>query len=240
MRLPSYNLLYFKNLLDLAFLRFFEEYNDSFLKNEKEEYVLVKNLSIQELEKFFEKEILKTLSRILKPYDLLSSPDFYFIIGACQPKNNFLINFKEGYFPSKLQKVLEDKYSLKYLLKEKDIKIDNLKFNEACQNIFNKFFSDESFQKRNPILKNAIFIQHKNLDCYSMFKILKCIFGKANCKNLKEEFFKDMNPPIIAINDLIDKYINNKIAANKDRRFKKMYEEIKQYLGLKIQEIQGK
>lgn len=199
----------------------------------------MQNLNLQELEEFFTASVLKSLSKILKPYDMLVSPDFYFIIGACNPKDNFLLNFKEGYFPSKLERLIQDKYSLKYLLKEKDIKIDSLKFNEACLNVFKKFFSDELFLKRHQLLKNVVFIQHSKLDCYSLFKILKCILGRVNCHNLHDELFKGITSPIVAVNDLIDKYIHNKIQANKDARFKKMYSEIKQFVELRIQEIQS-
>jgi hypothetical protein len=33
--LPKYNLLYYKALLDKCFARFFDEYNDKFIKNDK-------------------------------------------------------------------------------------------------------------------------------------------------------------------------------------------------------------
>jgi len=123
------------------------------------------------------------------------------------------------------------------LLKEKDIVIDMVQFNEACCEVFNKMFAEDNAAKMQ--LSNLVFLTHKSLDCYSMFKILKCIFGKANCVNLRDELFSDVSSPIVAVNDLIDKSIHNKIAANKDKRFKKMYEEVKQFVEMKVRRSEG-
>ena len=71
---------------------------------------------------------------------------------------------------------------------------------------------------------------HKNLDCYSMFKIVKSIFGKQNCVNLQKEMFVGQKKPLIAVNDLIDKYIHNKTALSNIQEFRIAYEEVKQYL----------
>lgn len=232
MKLPKYHLLYFKNLLDIAFTKFFDEYNSLFIKD-ADTYVLSKTFSITELEKFFNRVIMQELNKIVHPYDIIANPDYYVIIGACQPKNNFLLKFKDGYFPAKLEKMINSDYSIKYLLKEKDIIIDTLKFNEACINVFNKFFNDQIYSKKYNY-QNVIFIKHNQLDCYSMFKVLKCIFGKTNCINIFVERYNKVNSPIIAVNDLIDKYINQKLKANKDPQFKRIFIDVKQFIQLRI------
>ena len=111
-------------------------------------------------------------------------------------------------------------------------------FNDACCNVFNKLFTEE---KENVVprelKRNLIFLTHRKLDCYSMFKVLKCIFGRANCVNLKEVLFNDMNSPIVAVNELIDKSIHNKLLANKDPEFKNIFEEVKQFVELKMQQL---
>lgn len=233
MMLPSYNLLYFKNILDVAFLQFFNDCNDKFVKID-DQYVLAENFNIAQLEAYFFNVVVKVLNEIVKPYDLVRSPEVYFIIGACQPKDNFLLKYKGEDFPLKLQKTIYDEYSLKYLLKEKDVEIDLVKFNEACINVFNKIFSSSNSLKAR---KNVIFISHKKLDCYSMFKVLKCILGKSRCKNLFKEKFNDVKSPIVAVNDLIDLNIHSKMKANHDQEFKAIVDEIKQFLNLKLLEL---
>ena len=225
MRLPRFHLLYFKDLLDLAFIQFFDKFNDKFVRI-GDEYHLGESISLQNIEKCFRNTIDLTLKRLVVPYDTLNSPDFYFIIGACQPKDNYLLKFRRSDFPKKLNALISSKLQLKYILKEKDIKIDTIKFNEACCNIFNHYFLGQSQIKE----RNLVFLAHKNLDCYSMLKMLKFMFGKANCVNMKKEHFSQTNSPIVAINDLIDKNIHCKAEANKDPKFKKIFKEIQQYV----------
>ena len=76
--------------------------------------------------------IVDELKKHVKPVDVLKS-DMYFIIGSCFPASNFLLKYKLSnvYFPAKLEKFIEDNSSIKYVLKEKDIKVDILAFNNA-------------------------------------------------------------------------------------------------------------
>lgn len=141
-----------------------------------------------------------------------------------------MLNFKDDTFPKKLMDAINGKLHLKYFLREQDIVIDMVQFNEACCEVFNKMFFGNAIKAK----KHVFFLTHKNLDCYSMFKILKCIFGRANCINMRDMFFQDVQSPIIAVNDLIDKSIHNKMQANKDKRFKKLFNEVKQFVDMKL------
>jgi hypothetical protein len=61
------------------------------------------------------------------------------------PKDNMLLQCKgKQYFPAKLQSMIDADWQIKWLLKEKDIKIDIIKFNDACMQVFNKMFSDKN------------------------------------------------------------------------------------------------
>lgn len=231
--MPKFNLLYFKNLLDISLCKFFELYNDDFQKiNGK--YVL-STISKSKLVSIFRTLIIQTLKEHLIEYDILH-PNYYLIIGACNPKDNILLSNKEqSYFPVKLQKCIDSEYKLKYLLKEKDIDIDIIQFNDICLEIFNDFFAKNKVGKYfgKQFEKNVIFITHKHLDCYTMFKVLKSIFGKANCVNMYLEKFSNQKLPIVAINDLIDRYIHDKKSLNKNDQFKNIISEINNYLKLK-------
>lgn len=229
MRLPKYHLLYFKCLLDVAFIEFFDKHNDQFAKQDGK-YFFCGMMSKQAIEDFFMESVQKQLDALIEPFDIIRSPNYYFIIGACQPRDNFLLNFKDDTFPKKLMDAINGKLHLKYFLREQDIVIDMVQFNEACCEVFNKMFFGNAIKAK----KHVFFLTHKNLDCYSMFKILKCIFGRANCINMRDMFFQDVQSPIIAVNDLIDKSIHNKMQANKDKRFKKLFDEVKQFVDMKL------
>ena len=62
-----------------------------------------------------------------------------------------------------------------------------------------------------------------------MFKVIKYIYGRNSCVNVWKDEFKDKRQCITAVNDLIDKYVNNKTAMNKSRKFKNIVEEVRQY-----------
>lgn len=229
---PKINLLYFKAVLDAVFVRFFDLYNNSFT-NIDGNYYLKEEVPYSRLVKIFRELAVDELKKHINKFNILS-PHYYVIIGACMPKDNILLKYKDsGYFPEKLDKLLKADYQLKYSLREKDIKLDMLKFNEVCVKVFNEFFSGKNKVERyfgKEYVRNLVFVQHKHLDCYSLFKMIKFMYGRTNCRNLYEERFKECMCPLIAVNDLIDRYVHNKTALNKDVDFKQYVEEVKRFL----------
>lgn len=233
-----FNLIYYKNLIDKVFIKFFELYNNDFQKiNNK--YILSKNINKSKLIKIFEILIFDELKKIIKPYNILQ-PQYYLILGSCIPAENFLLKLKDSnkYFPEKLTKIILNKFQFKYILKEKDIQLDIIKFNSVIEMLFNKFFCKNLLIKKlGTTYKNVIFIKHQNLDCYSLFKIIKALYGKSNCWNIYKEKFKNDKSPLIAINDLIDKYIHNKQNLNKNKEFVKIIKEISEFLNEKMKDV---
>lgn len=227
----QFKLIYFKELINFAMLQFFIDYNDSFI-NQNNQYIFSKNITNAKLISYFKKTIKTELLNIIQPYDLFS-PVYYLIIGGCFPSENILLQYKHlNYFPEKLNKLLNSNIQIKYLLNEKDIKIDIIKFNEIFMFIFNELFSDK--QKLLKYLgkkySNVFFIQHSRLDCYLLFKTIKFILGSKNCINLYKEKFKNNKQCIIAINDKIQYYIHNKSLLNSNLEYKNIVLELKQYL----------
>jgi len=54
---------------------------------------------------------------------------------------------------------------------------------------------------------------HKNIDCYSMFKILKYIYGGNSINNLflmSLKNNKEYKEILLSINEIINKYVHNK------------------------------
>ena len=200
--MPVFNLLYFKNLLDEAVISFFDKFNGKFislngnffLSNEVSKYTV-----FQELKKFIEKRI----NEIIVDLNILS-PQYYIIIGSCFPKDNILLKYKiKDYFPKKLSLMIRKYPNVKYVLKEKDIKIDLLMLNQIADQIFNNFFNEMKSRKLD---KNVFFIKNNQLDCYLLFKTIKGIYGNSNCNNLYAQKMMLKDSPLISINDMIGKY----------------------------------
>lgn len=234
--MPKFHLLYFKNLLDMSIVKFFELYNKKFQKIHGK-YVLSEDMSRIKLSRIFKQLIIEELSKYITKYDRLS-PDYYLIIGSCLPKNNLLLDFKnDKYFPAKITKLLNSEYSIKYLLKEKDIDINIMRFNDICIELSNDFFyKDVLVKKCGKDYANVIFVQHNKLDCYVLFKVLKFIYGKSNCINIYKEKMSKEKLPLVAINDIIGKYIN-KSDMNKSQKLKLITDEIQQYIDEKIKKL---
>ena len=186
--------------------------------------------SPEKIKKYFMSGVRDEVLKYAKPFDLFS-PEYFFVIGGCEPDENLLLEFTDGYFPKKLDSLLGSGKCPKYVLKEKDIKIDIEYFNSMIDDIFIGLFSTENGFNRllGRNYSNVFTIKHRRLDCYSVFKVLKYVFGRNNCVNVWKDEFEDKRQCIVAVNDLIDKYINNKTAMNKSRKFKNIVAEIRQY-----------
>ena len=223
-------LLYYKNVLDLAVARFFGEFNDDFSKTSSSRYVFSSGASRESLKKTFKQIIVEVIEELVEPWSL-ETPSWLILLGGCYPKNNIILKHRDpkDYFPAKLEKILETMPSVKWILAEKDIDVDLELFNE----IFNEVFSELATKKirlKNG-KKNVVCISHKSLDCYMLFKILKWIYGRSACSNVYEaNGISKANLPLVAINDLLSKYVHNKQAMNKSRDFKKCALEVKQQL----------
>lgn len=240
MILPKYNVIYYKEILDSCFKRFFDEYNDQFSKIDNE-YVLSKTFSKTKIKQIFTEYIFIEFSKFVKPFDLVSQPNFYIIINGCKPQENIMLKYKDSnYFPKKLQQLIQTDFQPKYILAEKDIRIDLVKFNECFIEIFNRMFRSvlELSQKFLGYTgNNIILVQHKYLDCWMIYKIIKHIYGNRNIVNLAEQYTD--KKILVGINDLICKYIQNKKEISKSKEFKLAYTEIKQYLEGKTTSING-
>lgn len=227
---PKLRLLYYKNVLDLAIVRFFGEFNNDFSKTSSSRYVFSSDASRESLKKTFKRIIIEVIEELAEPWSI-EAPSWLVLLGGCYPKNNIILKHLDpkDYFPAKLYKTLEMKPGIKWILAEKDIDVDLELFNE----IFNEVFSEIATKKIHlkPSLKNVVCISHKSLDCYMLFKIIKWIYGRSACNNVYEASgISKSKLPLIAINDLLSRYIHNKQEVNKSKEFKKCALEVKQQL----------
>ena len=67
---PKLNLIYYKNILDLAVLKFFEENNNLFVK-QGQSYVLGTAIGKRALTAFFNKQLAAVIKEIAKPYSVI-------------------------------------------------------------------------------------------------------------------------------------------------------------------------
>lgn len=185
------------------------------------------------------KSISQQLNLVASDYDIIDNPDITLVIGSCSPKDNILLKFADkASLPKWLSKMLSnERAQLKYILREKDILVDIVKFNQACVSAFNCFFGEFIGKKKLHIPTSIMFVAHKKLDCYSMLKVLKFIFGKKNCVSIHEQITSMKTSPIVATNDVIDRCVKDKTLANRDPEFKRIVKEVEQYVKQREKEM---
>lgn len=225
------NLLYYKCLLDLAIEEFVGCYGNLFEKCQ-DKYVLGLNASKKTLHTILEKCIEDCLNRIV---DSCGKNGIFLVIGSCYPKDNLLLDFKDdNYFPRKLSNLIDNRPALKWLLREKDIEIDIDLFNEMFIDIFNKMFNKHEPKRSSMPTCKTVFVSHSRLDCYMLFKTIKWAYGNSNCCNIWKEKLIERKQNLVAVNDLVSKYIHNKSRMNRSIEFKRYALEVKDYLDKKI------
>ena len=228
--MPKIKLLYYKNLLDNCFARYFKDFNDDFIQ-ENGIYVFNGSYSVFHLKKIFREYLCDELKKYVKPNSVVGA-DYSFIIGSCIPKDNILLDIQTGYFPEKLKKIINSNYNIKYFLKEKDIKIDLVFFNTMLEDMFLEFFKDQWKipWRVGDEYTNLFFIQHARLDCLTMYKTIKHLYGRSNTENLHKTMFKDAKTVVYSINEQIDKYIHDKSILNSMGEFHRIMKEVNQYV----------
>ena len=226
---PKIRLLYYKNIVDRCFLSFIDSRQNCFSRSPTGKYVLSSSLSRGTLVRFFEKSVTAEISKCCRPFDVMR-PEYTFVIGGCDPRQNLLLAFKTDRFPAKLDRLLSSGRSLKYLFREKDIDLDIDAFNSALDEVFDRMFSDRRrfLSAVGKDRANVFPIRHRLLDCYSVFKALKYVYGKSNCVNLYTELFSGDRRCFVSVNDMIDAY-TAKASANSSPAFKRAVGELREY-----------
>lgn len=207
--IPKINVLYYKHILDKSFQRFFNDYNDSFVKSNGE-YVFSKLIAKNKLIKIFRKYIVDEIKRHITEYSI-SDLNYYIIIGSCFPKDNILLKYRQdNYIPEKIFNIIEKYPNIRYFLKETDIHVDLMLFNDVFENVF------EYLRERKNILKefgknttNLYMMWNDRLDCKMMYETIRHIFGKVNVVNLHKKN-KITDSVINSLNENIDKYVHGK------------------------------
>jgi hypothetical protein len=169
---------------------------ESFIK-ENDSYFLVRPFTTNKMNLLIKNAISSTIPKM--------HSDVTYIIGDCYYYNSWRMHLEHDLIKPEWREYINNKMPIKYVLKEKDIKIDELKFNHILDSYFIKYF-----RKAASSLK---FIKHRNLTEDDIIFVFNKMFS-SNILNI----IKNEHSSIEKINDLIfstksdqlcEKHINN-------------------------------
>lgn len=229
------NLIYWKCILDASIEKMFDVIGSMFIREDDGTYVFSAGWNEAKMSKILETCIRDTMLEFIAPST--KTNDKFIVISSCWPKDNMLLKFKNGaYFPKKLEMLVNEKPDIKYFLREKDICIDMTSLNRIFMQFFNKMFNDRRSIVRflGDGFTNVIFLSHSHLDCYALFKIVKHLYGNSNCTNVWKEKMSGQKQHLVAVNELIARYVQKKNEMNKSIELKEYAREIRDYLREKI------
>lgn len=222
---PEFHFLYYKNALDSCLARFVRLHEDSFTRADDGRYVQSRGFSKDTLKKEFRALLKSEFDEYMLPFDV-ENPRYYFVIGGCSPRDNMLLRYRtECRLPKKLSEIVYSDRRLKYVMREQDIVLDMQELNQVFDELFDEMFESGS--------DNLVMVRHSRLDCYSVFKILKWFFRGQKCVNIYAEKMKGRRENLVAVNDLIDRFVGCKDRLNGSKEFRTAMEEIRQYVSAK-------
>lgn len=210
--------------------RFFDDYGDSFVRDGAGGYVFSAGMSEDSLTRYLRNAVKSEVLSLTRRFDRLS-PEYTFIIGGCDPADNILFEYRSRCFPGRLTSAVLSGRCGKYVIREKDVKIDSVMFNSSADAVFREMFSDRGrwidFLGGGRL--GVFAVTHSRLDCYAVFKALKYLYGGSNCVNVWKDEMQREKPCVTAVNDLIDKYSAHMSKMNRSPAFRDAVEELRRY-----------
>ena len=180
---------------------FFDNHQHAFYR-ENDQYIFINNINPTTMKNvlltYLNNIILERFERNLYSLDTL-----YFVTDQCYPHMNWRSNHFRDVVSDEAKKFLRREMLLKYLLKERDIKIDELALNNAFENQFDMFFRDPSEILTSLGANNIIFFRNIFMSENDIFNVIQRIFGKHNVKH-QFHYKKDIKH-IVNTNDMIYK-----------------------------------
>ena len=174
------SLIHYSTIISLALEKYIKE-NQHFFINDNNVYILTTKIKINILQSHIANTINSLISQV-------SSNNIY-ILGECNIYTNWRINLEYNLINHDKKQLLDNHTVLKYLLKEQNIKIDELRLNHIADNYFNKQFKN---------VKNSIkFLKHRNLTEDDLIYIFKSQFSEKNLNIIEN------NTILSKLNDLI-------------------------------------
>lgn len=137
-----------------------------------------KNIKVQQLTNLLNNEILTNISKI--------TLDKSYIINDCYYYNNWRASPVTSNDNSRLNPIINNKLPIKYIFKEDDIIIDELRINHILDNFFNKNFKKSQYE-------NVFFIKHRHLTENDILCILTEMFYDNTIINNNEYIIQKIN-----------------------------------------------
>lgn len=152
-------LIKYSDIVSLSIQQYIEENESSFLKEENR-YILVKPFKIKTIHTFINNTIASIIPQM--------NSDVVYIIGECYHYNNWRLPLVYTLIKNGCKTLVDKKTPIKYILKERDIKIDELMLNHITEIFFNNNFKKS---------KDIKYIKHRNLTEDDIVYIFKSMFS---------------------------------------------------------------
>lgn len=228
MTVPKIHILPYYEILNSCVGDFFRLYGDMFGKNNGK-YILSLTANKKKIYGIFQKLIYTKILESVKYFDI-SSPSYYFIVGDCSPKTSFLMTLERPGFPVELDKFIRGD-GFKYILRERDIDIDEMELNRIFDDIFDSLFTKKKFPKTlNGLERNMFFIRHSCLDAFAVSRIVLSIYGEVNCVNIK----LNGSECLVSINKVISDIVKNAYDLNRRPDFVEAVRQTREFIQQKM------
>ena len=149
------NIIPFSQIVSTVLEKYIQNNQQHFISNDKT-YILTSKFKINLLHSAIADTIDHAISQS-------SSSDIY-IVGECYIYTNWRMTSEYNVVNPRYKQMIDDKSTIKYVLKEGNIKIDDLKINHICDVYFNKYFKNQPFIllgiKLNMNYSNIIFLKN--------------------------------------------------------------------------------
>lgn len=171
----------YSHIISLVIEKYINDNKASFLKEENR-YVLSKPFKINNMHAYISDTIASIISTM--------QPDSVFIVGECYHYSNWRVPLEYSQIKNGCKTLLDNKTPIKYILKERDIKIDELMLNHIADTYFNKIFKKPSDKIKA--------IKHRNLSEDDIIYVFNKMFS-SNILNI----IKSEHTSLVKTNDLI-------------------------------------
>jgi hypothetical protein len=156
----------FSDILSLSIEKYINDNSHLFLK-ENNRYILTSPFKINIIHSYINATITSMLSGAIQ--------DNVYIVGECYYYNNWRTQLEYDRITNGKRALLDKKTCIKYILKERDIKIDELRLNHIAESFFNKKFKDAAFS-------NIKYLKHRHLTEDDLLYIFTKLFNDKTLK----------------------------------------------------------
>ncbi len=157
---------------------FFDNHQDMLMK-ENGQYIFLNNINPKAMENI----LLSYLTTIINDrfsHNIFGLDTVYIIVDECFPHMNWRRSYHTDLLSDKSNKFIQQDMLLKYILVERDIKIDELALNIAFENQFDRFFRASNEVMTTLCRNNIMFFRNIYMPYRDVYQTIQHVFGKHN------------------------------------------------------------